>query len=199
MYQTALKSHHQGFTLAELLVALGVFSVIASFTIPKVLTNIENTKKYAVFKETISAVQAALQEGKLTGALPDTPTGGQVYTYFATKLNYLKACPSAIVTQGCSTAMMFGNGAGFLMHNGAVVAIHANPNTSDLYMDYNAGAGSNNDGDDELTFIMDSSYCGVSQWQGYTGPCKTSLLPFHAGSIAAPNNPIQNLYRQVFK
>jgi hypothetical protein len=182
-----------------LLVALGVFSIIASFTIPKVLTNIENTKKYTVFKETIATVQSILQEGKLSGSLSATPTGAQAYAYLAAKMNYLKACPTAIVTQGCATAMMFGNSAGFLLHNGAVVAFHPNLNTNDLYMDWNSGAGSNTDGDDQLTFIMNLSYCTQSQTQGYTGPCTAAIIPFQAVGNLAPNNVIINLYTNVFK
>lgn len=55
-----------GFTLAELLIALAILGVIATFTIPKVLNSQQNGKFKAIAKEDMSVVSAAYQQYVLT-------------------------------------------------------------------------------------------------------------------------------------
>jgi prepilin-type N-terminal cleavage/methylation domain-containing protein len=50
-----------GFTLAELLIALAILGVIATFTIPKLITAQQNPQKIASAKETLAMVSAAYQ------------------------------------------------------------------------------------------------------------------------------------------
>lgn len=62
--------HHRptsGFTLAELLIALAILGVIATFTISKVLTGSQNSQFNAVAKEDIAMVTGALQTAQLNG------------------------------------------------------------------------------------------------------------------------------------
>jgi prepilin-type N-terminal cleavage/methylation domain-containing protein len=54
----------RGFTLAELLIALAILGVIATFTIPKVLQSQQDTKAKAVAKELASAVSGAFMAYK---------------------------------------------------------------------------------------------------------------------------------------
>ena len=54
----------KGFTLAELLVALGVLGIIATFSIPKILTSSTNAKYNAMAKETASTISQAYQQYK---------------------------------------------------------------------------------------------------------------------------------------
>ena len=48
-----------GFTLAELLISLAILGVIATFTIPKILTSQQNSQKAAVTKEVIAMISGA--------------------------------------------------------------------------------------------------------------------------------------------
>jgi prepilin-type N-terminal cleavage/methylation domain-containing protein len=48
-----------GFTIAELLIALLILGEIATFTIPKIISSQQNAQKMAVFKETLAAISTA--------------------------------------------------------------------------------------------------------------------------------------------
>ena len=88
-----------GFTLAELLIALLILGVVATFTIPKVLQSQANSQKKAVFRETL-AVVAQLTEAR-------AKNGGQfanateMQNYFKDNLNYVKRCPANPQAEGC--------------------------------------------------------------------------------------------------
>ena len=51
----------QGFTLAELLIALAILGVIATFTIPKVLQSQQSSKDKSATKEAVAMVSGAFQ------------------------------------------------------------------------------------------------------------------------------------------
>jgi prepilin-type N-terminal cleavage/methylation domain-containing protein len=77
----------KGFTLAELLIALGVLGIIATFAIPKILNAQQAEKSNAVAKETIGAIATAYQNYKLAhpSANPTSTTAIDIAQY----LNYL--------------------------------------------------------------------------------------------------------------
>ena len=54
----------RGFTLAELLIALGILGVIATFTIPKVLQTNQNAQWQATGKEAIAMISGACMRAK---------------------------------------------------------------------------------------------------------------------------------------
>jgi prepilin-type N-terminal cleavage/methylation domain-containing protein len=62
MMKTASKS--KGFTLAELLIALAILGVIATFTIPKILDSSTNGKLTSIAKETASMISGAFSTYK---------------------------------------------------------------------------------------------------------------------------------------
>lgn len=87
----------KGFTLAELLIALGILGVIATFTIPKILISQNGAKRVAVFKEVIATLNVVLQQGRLEGVVTDSNLG----TYYLNHLNAIKICSTNAVSQGC--------------------------------------------------------------------------------------------------
>jgi prepilin-type N-terminal cleavage/methylation domain-containing protein len=122
-----------GFTLAELLVVLGVLGVIAAFTIPKLLDNQYITQRRAVERETFAALSGAVQSGFSDRTLPRDITNTSTTTYvnyMANKLNAVKVCPNNMTAQGCRSTItigFFGNqnwlGPGFVLPNGATVLV----------------------------------------------------------------------------
>lgn len=56
-----IKMVRQGFTLAELLISLAILGMIATFTIPKILSSQQNSSYNAIAKEDASAIAAAYQ------------------------------------------------------------------------------------------------------------------------------------------
>lgn len=74
-----------GFTLAEILISLGILGVIATFTIPKVLMAQQDQKYNAIAKENIAMVAAAFQQAQLAGNISANTTAGDLTQY----MNYV--------------------------------------------------------------------------------------------------------------
>lgn len=65
----AARRKAKGFTLAELLIALAILGVIATFTIPKVLNSSQSGQNTAIFKEAASMVSGAFSAYQLNNAI----------------------------------------------------------------------------------------------------------------------------------
>lgn len=76
----------QGFTLAELLIALAILGVIATFTIPKVLNSQQSNKSNAVAKEVAGMLSGALTAYKQSNTVVAGTTGSDLTPY----MNYVK-------------------------------------------------------------------------------------------------------------
>lgn len=75
-----------GFTLAELLIALGILGVIATFTIPKVLSAQQETQKKAIAKEVASMITGAYQLYVKDNGYSTSISGASLVPY----LNYVR-------------------------------------------------------------------------------------------------------------
>jgi prepilin-type N-terminal cleavage/methylation domain-containing protein len=138
---------HLGFTLSELLIAIGVLGLIAAFTIPKVLVSTSQTVNSALLKETIHDVAIVAQESALNeGINLDTAS---LSTYFKNKYNVAKHCPSDAVAQGCiSPSYSYDNGTTWNINEAAVVL--QNGVVVFFYAGWTAGGG-----DEPPTIIID--------------------------------------------
>jgi len=135
----------RGFTLAELLIALLILGVIATFTIPKILYSSRQEQKTAVFKEIISTISSLAYTANM---LRDT-------TYVPNHINAVKVCDTNAATQGCWTQTNSigaeSTEPGYVLHNGATVAgFNAFTGANGIIVDWNGAAGPNVRGDDQI-------------------------------------------------
>lgn len=112
----------QGFTLAELLIALAILGVIATFTIPKVLFTANSGQNTAVAKEAASMISGAYTAYALeNGSAASGTTAGVLTPY----MNY-------VAVDNTATAYSFGAGCNaantvcLKLHNGGVLRYASN-------------------------------------------------------------------------
>jgi prepilin-type N-terminal cleavage/methylation domain-containing protein len=126
MMKTASKS--KGFTLAELLIALAILGVIATFTIPKILDSSTNGKLTSIAKETASMISGAYSSYKQNS----TPAFNMMATQtnMADFMNYVRVAQAttAGAFQTPASGTNFSNGCTanlasatpcLVLHNGA--------------------------------------------------------------------------------
>lgn len=112
-----------GFTLAELLIALAILGIIATFTIPKVLQNQQDTQWEAGGKEFASMLSGAFQAYKSENTLTSTTTVGDLTPY----MNYVRIDTVSVIDQPYGTAgtAVCGSGSStcLALHSGAITRI----------------------------------------------------------------------------
>jgi prepilin-type N-terminal cleavage/methylation domain-containing protein len=111
-----------GFTLAELLIALGILGIIATFTIPKILNAQRNNAKVAATKEVMATLATAFQQHKLNGLVTvDTHPNDLLSKYF----NYVTLDSTSAVDMypGGGAGLMCSTGTAtcYRLHNGGLV------------------------------------------------------------------------------
>ena len=158
----------QGFTLAELLIALAILGVIATFTIPKILAGSSESQNKALFKETISAINEVVYDGVMSNELYSGMTG-YPDDYVIDRINAIQVCMTDAEAEGCWDIASGDHGAenhesGFVLATGATVTgIAANNNgtlgADRFIMDINGAEGPNTIGEDviRLEFCYDQT------------------------------------------
>ena len=100
------QSYPKGFTLAELLISLGILGVIAAFTLPKILLAQQNNTYNASAKEAAAMISGAYQAYQQTGALSSSTAPDDLTPY----MNYLAVDTTSTIdlfyentTRDCNT------------------------------------------------------------------------------------------------
>ena len=88
-----LKGKPVGFTLAELLIALLILGVIATFTIPKVLSSQQDSKYKSMAKEVISMVSGAYTAYQQNNTVTTATTSAHLTPY----MNYVSVVTSGLI------------------------------------------------------------------------------------------------------
>ncbi|MEB3286156.1 MAG: prepilin-type N-terminal cleavage/methylation domain-containing protein [Vampirovibrionales bacterium] len=114
----------KGFTLAELLIALAILGVIATFTIPKVLTAQANSKNNAIAKEA-ATLSGAFEAYKMDNPIdPATFYSADLTPY----INYVKFYTGTIdddsgVSETCAPGNNWYTHC-LVLHNGAILILN---------------------------------------------------------------------------
>lgn len=115
-----------GFTLAELLIALAILGVIATFTIPKVLNVQQNSQYNAIAKEAAGTIAQAYETYKLQNG-QSANIGFQDMTPYLNYVRVTSICTlddrQTLTTRTCDASHL-----ALFLHNGAMIWY----NTSDF-------------------------------------------------------------------
>ena len=113
-----------GFTLAELLIALAILGVIATFTIPKILYSSQNSQYNAIAKESAAAVSGAYQLYQQNNQV----TGSTKVSDLTPYLNYVSVDTSGSNiddSQGLGSITCNSTNICLRLHNGAVLLYYS--------------------------------------------------------------------------
>jgi prepilin-type N-terminal cleavage/methylation domain-containing protein len=113
-----------GFTLAELLIALAILGVIATFTIPKILSSQQNGEKVAKAKEVAGMISTAYQQLQLGSTITSGTKPSDLIPY----LNYVKQDTSGTVIDavpGYASYTCNASSPCLWLHNGGVLWCHS--------------------------------------------------------------------------
>ena len=111
----------RAFTLAELLIALAILGVIATFTIPKILDSGSDSKFNSIAKEAASMFVGAYQMAKLNGEVTKDTTDVSLMKY----MNYVRLDTTSLIDHvqtassvSCAVAFCY------VLHNGGYFQIN---------------------------------------------------------------------------
>lgn len=153
-----------GFTLSELLISLALIGLIATFTIPKVLTTLQDQQQKALIRETVATLSTLTQK-----AIHENNISKQ---FFRDNLNYQKLCAVHPNEEGCwpgGVSGDAGNPDAYILHNG-VMLTSFNGVLSTVSIDVNGMTGPNQYGQDQLFLYLCFAETGCASDMGGTGP-----------------------------
>lgn len=117
-----MRLYKKGFTLAELLIALAILGVIATFTIPKVLNAGQSGQNTAIAKEAASMISGAFSAYQLNNSVASTTKPSDLTQY----MNYVSVdtatnFAAAANQQGTALAACTAGLQCLKLHNGGVI------------------------------------------------------------------------------
>jgi prepilin-type N-terminal cleavage/methylation domain-containing protein len=196
--------NRSGFTLSELLIALGLLGLISVFTVPKVLQSSQQSAIRANLKEAMAAFNEATFQGVLNGRI----RSGYNASYVLGQLNAAKLCPTQANSQGCYTVVPTGststeyNEKGIVLPSGAVIVGLTDTTGDDsFWIDGNGESAPNVVGEDILYLsVCYASGCSFAASAGVAVPGKVSYRQ-HAGGFtnATYQTANQTLYVSLFQ
>ncbi len=175
-----------GFTLAELLIALAILGIIATFTIPKLLAMQANARFNAAGKEAASMITGAFVQAQQAGQISASTTGLALIPY----LNYVSIDTTSliddvpgVINQQCWAARqcLRLHGGGTLMVIGHSFTGTGNQNALDFIFDPDGlPSGTTNGQGKSIEFML--YYNGFLTTLGNVkaGTCNSAACPYTA-------------------
>jgi prepilin-type N-terminal cleavage/methylation domain-containing protein len=118
----SLHQQQGGFTLAELLIALAILGVVATFTIPKVLSGQQNSKFRAIAKESAGMIS---EEYLLYKTRNPVDANTSVQDVLGSFMNYVKLDTSSTLdatpNDGSPTLACNNTDLCYRLHNGSII------------------------------------------------------------------------------
>lgn len=105
-----MKKFKQAFTLAEVLITLGIIGIVAAMTIPSLMNQTNDTELKTKWKKSFSTLANATNlmrndnGGTLVGVFTPPPggsAGGSMVTAYSNYLSVSLPCPTNSVSEGC--------------------------------------------------------------------------------------------------
>lgn len=110
--------NNKAFTIAEVLITLGIIGVVAAITISTLTSKIQNIKYYSAFQKSYSTLSQItesllLENGNMAGVVPGYSSFSQA---FLSKSKNTRFCPSATAIGDCwaPTLLMLDNSTDFM-------------------------------------------------------------------------------------
>jgi prepilin-type N-terminal cleavage/methylation domain-containing protein len=171
----------KGFTLTEVVVAITIIGIIAAFNISKLYTTVQLNKRNAIFRETISTLNAVVYEGVLTNTLKQGVEYTPVENFFNSKLSSIKFCAQGSTKANCWTwdyssdpsSSVQNDYPSWLLPSGAVICIQTAQSLNggyQVYMDWNGDQGPNAHGVDQILLYIPVSYTAHNTKVGQLKP-----------------------------
>jgi prepilin-type N-terminal cleavage/methylation domain-containing protein len=187
---------NRAFTLAELLVSIGVIGLIVSITLPNVHNAVSQQKRLNIFKEILSNLNELVLQGS------NANVGEQdSIVYIPSRLNAV-ACSGAIGVTGITDPA---NDAGCKLQNGALI-YHlngVNGTVESIMIDWNGNEAPNANGQDRLGVIVNWGIEPSTDFLGVPMTTTIGLPELRPGEmrpiIGGWDHNFQTMYRDVYK
>lgn len=148
-----------GFSLAELIFAVGIYGLLMALTINKVIVTQQQTQNKAKFREAFASIHDILYEGFLDGSISDQAS---FVSALQRRMNMVKYCSTQSVTNGCWTSGQYravdeGTAAGFILPTGVTVtgiAGNAGATSDWIVLDINGSTSPNTLGSDTIELVV---------------------------------------------
>jgi prepilin-type N-terminal cleavage/methylation domain-containing protein len=187
-------SGSKAFTLSELLISLAILGLIATFTVPKVIANIDVTLNKNILKKQVSIMQEIMYTAAQKGFL----VANQSPTYSISTITLSMNCSEMSAIRSNGTPVNIGNAAvnrtTCVLHDGSTIKVFRDSNY-EFTLDANGDKSPNTIGVDQLKLYFQTTGCHDCK-----GPHSNIPLRFYTSQGWSDTNGTanDNYYRYIF-
>jgi len=197
-------NNKNGFTLAEVLITLGIIGVVAALTIPQLIQSTQELELRSAFKKKYSEISSALVKLNTDQIFP-CANRSELQQAFARELKYTKLCASNyLFTDGCwhqsgqwytlagkvvDTNLPGANSSyGMILADGSYFVITNGGNSASDVAPYSLDGGSSPDFLLDVNGSKNPNRVGLDIFVGYIQADKLNLQKYSANSLPSTCN-----------